>query len=553
MLWAVVADWAEAWMRAIGRASLWGGLAIGGAWLICRWLPRMSPNARSWIWRLVYLKLCLLLLWPGPFHLPLFSSPALQLERTAAPAAAGISEPQGAPRPEDSTLRSESSLPSGAQPRFATLGSVLLFGIWLSAVVRFAIGTMQNRVFAGKVLRESQPITDLLLQEQCRLLSHQLGLKKPPGLRSLETVPGPLAAGLLRPVIVFPASFAERFSTQEIRLMLAHELAHLQRHDLFWVGLRRIVKSVLFFHPLVWVAQEQATLAEEIACDEIALAAVNAPVADYARTLLRVMQQGLLGPAAALVGVGAGMGLSCRMMACRLQALPLTRSLACRVARWKRRRATLLGCVGLVVLLPVGFITCFHTCGIQQIATRYRVLGFKVSRGRNHSLSVQREVCTFAGFRLSRVVEQASRSNAATRPESGAWASAAWNTDSTAPGSGTPARVAGWLRRLGVPARLDSHAYTSAVSDPEESCAVIVRFEHDPLCTGYEAIEACLVDERGETISLAPDRSEFPPGSGEYVKFWVIRPAPITRAKFKLLLRQTAEGRDIAVLRLGKL
>jgi beta-lactamase regulating signal transducer with metallopeptidase domain len=513
----------------------------------------MSPNARSWIWRLVYLKLCLLLLWPGSLHLPLFSSPGLHFERTAAPAAAGISEPQGAPRPEDSTLRSESSLPSGSQQRFATLGSVLLFGIWLSAVVCFAIGTMQNRAIAGKILRESQPITDLLLQEQCRLLSHQLSLKKPPGLRSLEAVAGPLAAGLLGPVIVFPASFAERFSAQEIRLMLAHELAHLQRHDLYWGELRRIVKSVLFFHPMVWFAQEQATLAEEMAGDEIALAVANAPVADYAGTLLRVMQQGLLEPAATLAGVGVGMSVSCRMMARRLQALPLTWNLASNVARWKRRRATLLGCVSLVVLLPVGLITCFRSCGIQQIDPRFRVLGFKVSRGRNHSLSVQREVCTFAGFRLSRVVEQASRSTAAAQPELGARASAAWNTDATVPGSGAPAQVAGWLRRLGVQARLDSRAYTSLVSDPEESCAVIVRFEHDPLCTGYEAIEACLVDELGETISLTPDRGEFPPGSGEYVKFWVIRPAPITRAKFKLLLRQAAEGKDIAVLRLGKL
>jgi len=241
------------------------------------------------------------------------------------------------------------------------------------------------------------------------------------------------------------------------------------------------------------------------------------------------------------------------MMARRLQALPLARSLAGRVSRWKRRRATLLGCVILALLLPAGLITCFHAPGIQQIDPRYRVLGFKVSRGRNHSLAIQGEVCSFAGLRLSHVREQTSRSRASARPESGAWASAAWNSDRTVPGAGTPSLVGGWLRRLGVQAQMDSHAYTSAVSSPEESCAIIVRFDHDPLCTGYEAIEACLVDEQGEEISLTPDRSEFPPGSGEYVKFWVIRPAPLTRAKFRLLLRQAAEGKDIAVLRLGKL
>ena len=553
MIWSSAAQWAEAWTQAMGRASLWGGLAIGGAWLICRWLPRMSPNVRSWIWRLVYLKLCLLVLWPDPLQISLLPSPPVRLERVAAPARYGISERRGAPRPGDPTQRSKSSLPSDSQHHFATLASVFLFGIWLSAVVCFAIRTMQDRVVAQKVLRESLPITDPQLREQCAVLSHQLRLKEPPELRSQENVSGPLAAGLLRPVVVLPSSFADHFSTQEIRLVLAHELAHLQRHDLFWGWLRHFVKGVLFFHPLVWLAHEQATLAEEIACDETALCAVNAPVADYAGTLLRVTEQSLLRPAAAFVGVGAGMSLSYRMMARRLQALPQTRSLSSRIACWKRRRATLLGCVALVVLLPVGLITWFHSSGIQQIDPRYRVLGFKVSRGRNHTLSIQREVCTFAGFRLSRVVEHESRTHAAARQESGAWSSAVWNTDTKVPGPGTPLRVAGWLRRLGVQARSDSCGYTSAVSGPEESCAVIVRFNHDPLCTGYEAIEACLVDERGETISLAPDRGQFPPGSGEYVKFWVVRPAPITREKFKLVLRQAAEGKDIAVLRLGQL
>jgi hypothetical protein len=78
----------------------------------------------------------------------------------------------------------------------------------------------------------------------------------------------------------------------------------------------------------------------------------------------------------------------------------------------------------------------------------------------------------------------------------------------------------------------------------------MVRFDHDPLRTGYKAIEACLVDQHGETIPLARCDNEFPPEAGECVKVWVIRPAPITREKFKLVLRQAAEGKDIAVLHL---
>jgi predicted DNA-binding transcriptional regulator AlpA len=139
---------------------------------------------------------------------------------------------------------------------------------------------------------------------------------------------------------------------------------------------------------------------------------VNAPVADYARTLLRVIEQSLLRPEPTLVVVGAGMSLSYRMMARRLQALPQTRSLSSRLARWRRRRATLLACVALALLLPAGLVMWFRSSGIQQLDPQYRVLGFKVSRGHNHSLSIQREVCTFAGLRLSRVMEEKDRTQA---------------------------------------------------------------------------------------------------------------------------------------------
>jgi beta-lactamase regulating signal transducer with metallopeptidase domain len=570
MGWSAATQWAETWMQAMGRASLWGGLAIGGAWLVCRCLPRMSPRARSWIWRLVFLKLCLLVLWPDALPISLFSNPTVHLERLAppadfrmdswpasifpgpterierspAPAGRNSFEGQGVPRQGDLSSRPEALLPSDSRQHFAAWARVCLLVLWLGAVVLLAIRTTQGRLVAQKVLRESVPITDPQLREQCAVLSRQLRLKKPPGLRSQENVPGPLAAGVFRPVIVLPASFADCFTSQEIRLVLAHELAHLHRRDLFWGWLRHFVKAVLFFHPLVWVAHDEAALADEIACDEAALRAVNAPVVDYAGTLLRVTEQSLLWPTAALVAGGAGMSLSCRMMARRLQALPQMRNLSSRMARWKRRRATLLGCAALAVLLPVGLLTWFQASGIQQLDPRYRVLGFKVSRGCNHSLSIERGVCTFAGFRLSFAVEQKGPTPAPAPPAPGVWRLE----------GGMPSQVASWLHRLGIEAWLDSGScVTYGVSDLEESCAVLVRFAHDPLWSGYQTIEACLVDKHGETIPLARCTSEFLPEASECVKVWVIRPAPLTREKFKLVLRQAAEGKEIAVLRLGKL
>jgi hypothetical protein len=109
------------------------------------------------------------------------------------------------------------------------------------------------------------------------------------------------------------------------------------------------------------------------------------------------------------------------------------------------------------------------------------------------------------------------------------------------------------MGKLGLKPRLDIGNYNSSVYVADESYAFIVRIAHDPRNSGYDGIDAFLVDEHGEAIPLAAYRTEFPAQSGECVKFWMLSPAPITRAKFTLRLRLAAEGNDVAILRLGEL
>jgi beta-lactamase regulating signal transducer with metallopeptidase domain len=552
MWWPVAAELVEPWTRAMGRACLTGSLAIAGAWLICRSLPRMSPTVRSWIWRLVYLKLTLLMLWPGPIRMPLLPSPSVRIERLQVPAQVS---PPGRKSPIDSlkpTPWSGRILPEKLERSSAKFSSVALQLIWLIGILVVTARNIRNTIATQKILRESHPLIDPRLRQECDVLSSYLRLKRCPQLLSHEQVSSPQVFGLVHPAILFPAWFVDRFSTQEVRLVLAHELAHLQRNDLLWSWVRRLVNGLLFFHPLVWVAHEQATLAEEIACDEIALGGIDATISDYAGTLVKVTEQSLLTPSGGTALLGTAMSRGYRVMARRLQALKQLGTVYSTIARGRRRRATLLGCLAIAVLLPLGLMNWFHSSGIRQIDSRYQVLGFKVSRGWNHTVSVRREVCRIGGFRLSRVIEDTNQAQLMTST-SGLRAPAAWTSNPNVARTGIPFHVAGWLQKLGFKPELDMAAYTSGVYLSYESCAVIVRFAHNPLYESYEDIGAYLVDDHGETIPLAPERSESPSQSGEYVKFWVISPAPVTRAKFTLRLRLAEEGKDVAVLSLGEL
>jgi hypothetical protein len=95
----------------------------------------------------------------------------------------------------------------------------------------------------------------------------------------------PAAIGFLRPAIVFPASLLPQLSPDEIKVILLHELAHLDRWD-DWTNLaQKIVKAVFFFHPAVWWIENRLTLEREMACDDMVLAQTASPKA-YASSLI---------------------------------------------------------------------------------------------------------------------------------------------------------------------------------------------------------------------------------------------------------------------------
>ena len=55
-----------------------------------------------------------------------------------------------------------------------------------------------------------------------------------------------------RPVILLPAAVVVGLTPQQLEALLAHELAHIRRHDYFVNILQMIVETFLFYHPVVW-------------------------------------------------------------------------------------------------------------------------------------------------------------------------------------------------------------------------------------------------------------------------------------------------------------
>jgi beta-lactamase regulating signal transducer with metallopeptidase domain len=98
---------------------------------------------------------------------------------------------------------------------------------------------------------------------------------------------GPAVVGILRPRLVTPADFGDRFSAAEQRLIRAHELAHLERQDGRLAALAVVAAWVCWFNPLAHVALAAFRADQELACDATVMQHMPKVRRAYAAALLR--------------------------------------------------------------------------------------------------------------------------------------------------------------------------------------------------------------------------------------------------------------------------
>ena len=72
--------------------------------------------------------------------------------------------------------------------------------------------------------------------------------------------------------------------------ILAHELLHIRRGDLRTGTLQAIVQSLWWFHPAVWLSNRWLSREAERCCDEQVIAELGCTPAQYARSLLSVIE-----------------------------------------------------------------------------------------------------------------------------------------------------------------------------------------------------------------------------------------------------------------------
>jgi hypothetical protein len=157
-------------------------------------------------------------------------------------------------------------------------------GTWLLGVALFSLRSAGGFLLLERERRRhSTSVNDRLL-EICKALQRRIGLERTIRFCQCQWLQAPAVIGWFRPVVLLPVTALTGLSEEQLRSIIAHELAHIQRFDAFVNAFQVAVETLLFYHPAVWWLNRRIRTEREHCCDDTAVALCGNAV-EYARAL----------------------------------------------------------------------------------------------------------------------------------------------------------------------------------------------------------------------------------------------------------------------------
>jgi beta-lactamase regulating signal transducer with metallopeptidase domain len=165
----------------------------------------------------------------------------------------------------------------------------LIVTLWLLGVALFLLRLMGSVSYIYYLKNRMNFPTDEYWTEMIDNLSKKAGLKQAVELVESAMVRTPVVVGFLKPMILFPMGVINRLAPEEVEAILAHELAHVLRHDYIFNIFQSVVEALFYYHPAVWWLSGQIRNERESACDDIAINLISSKM-NYAKALVTIQE-----------------------------------------------------------------------------------------------------------------------------------------------------------------------------------------------------------------------------------------------------------------------
>ena len=262
-------------LEAVGAAllhSLWQGALVAiGLFLALKLFNATNASAR---YVLCSAALLLLFLLPVGTGIQIYLSS--QPDPASFPVSQGIASYQ-APVMEAAPISNEAvATPITAQQvaEDANASSFawrpFMVALWFIGVIVLSLRWVKGLIGVHQLKRQGLVVEDDLIQSTFDTLIGQLGISRSVRLLASVHIDQPMVIGWIKPVVLLPLSVVTNLPLGHVEAILAHELAHVRRHDYLVLVFQSVVEVLFFYHPAVWWVSRQMRIEREYCTDELA-------------------------------------------------------------------------------------------------------------------------------------------------------------------------------------------------------------------------------------------------------------------------------------------
>jgi len=158
--------------------------------------------------------------------------------------------------------------------------------VWGVGVILFLLKLLFSWAYVHylKTGEENKQLTYSMVK-----IKERLKLEKPIKILESSRITVPMVIGIIKPVILFPVGVITLLSIEEIEGIIAHELAHVKRHDFLVNIIQTIMETLYYYHPAVWWISANIKSERENCCDDVAISLGMEPIT-YAKALVKLRE-----------------------------------------------------------------------------------------------------------------------------------------------------------------------------------------------------------------------------------------------------------------------
>lgn len=166
----------------------------------------------------------------------------------------------------------------------------LLLVSWFCLSLIVASKFIALKIKLVKLLAVAHPVEDFWIIKEINRWRIEFNIRRRIIVIDSNDFLSPFTFATFSPVVFIPQQLLEEKNEKVIGPIVAHELAHIKRHDALWLLFQNIIQIIFCLNPIVWLAVRRLNSLREEICDQKVLNTRNIANDEYGKSLLHVLR-----------------------------------------------------------------------------------------------------------------------------------------------------------------------------------------------------------------------------------------------------------------------